>query len=66
MGYSKEQIKELEDTINKADCEYVVDGTPTNLNRVIKVNKPIIDVDYELKELGKINLEKVLRKYKLI
>ena len=66
MGYSKEQIKELEDTINKADCDYVVDGTPTNLNRVIKVNKPIIDVDYELKELGKINLEKVLRKYKLI
>ena len=66
MGYSKEQIKELETTINRAKCDLVVDGTPTNLSRVIKVNKPIIEVDYELKELGKINLEKVLRKFKLI
>ncbi|MBS3147005.1 GTPase [Candidatus Woesearchaeota archaeon] len=66
MGYSKVQIKELEATINKAVCDFVVDGTPTNLNRVIKVNKPIIDVDYELKELGKVDLEKVLKKYKLI
>jgi len=66
MGYSKEQIKELEATINRAECDLVVDGTPTNLSRIIKVNKPIIEVDYELKELGKINLKMVLKKFKFI
>lgn len=46
MGYGKQQIKELEETINAADCDAVLAGTPIDLRRVINVNKPIIRVRY--------------------
>jgi len=60
MGYGMEQIRELEKTINSIECDVVVSGTPIDLNRVLKVNKPIIRVKYELKEIGHPNLEDVL------
>jgi len=40
MGYSKEQMKELEDTINKADADAVLVATPFDLARLLKINKP--------------------------
>ncbi len=52
MGYSKEQIKELETTINKTPCEVVVDGSPVNLSRILKINKPVVNVGYYLNEVG--------------
>jgi predicted GTPase len=48
MGYSDLQIKELQETINKSNADIVLSGTPIDLNRVIKVNKPIVRVRYEL------------------
>lgn len=63
MGYSPKQIKELEQTINRAECEIVIDGSPVNLSRLIKVNKPIINVRYYLDEIGKPNLETVLNDF---
>ncbi len=60
MGYSAEQLKELEDTINKADCDVVLSGTPIDLTRIIKVNKPVVRVSYELKEKSKPDLEELL------
>ena len=36
MGYSNNQLKELEDTINKAECDYVIAGTPIDLKKIIK------------------------------
>ncbi len=51
LGYSETQLAELQEVINKADCDAVLAGTPIDLNRVIKVNKPIIRVRYELKEV---------------
>jgi predicted GTPase len=60
MGYSERQIKELEDTINKIDCDAVIIGTPVNLQKFIKIDKPSVRVSYELKEIGKPNLEQVL------
>ncbi|MBI4043942.1 MAG: GTPase [Candidatus Diapherotrites archaeon] len=66
MGYSKQQIRELEQTINATPCDYVVTGTPIDLNFVLKTNKPVLHVQYELKEKGKETLEKILREKKFI
>jgi len=63
MGYSPEQIKELEDTINAVDADLVVSGTPIDLTRVVKINKPIVSVKYELQEIGKPDLKDVLEKF---
>ncbi len=52
MGYSSEQISSLRETINKADCDVVISATPTDLSKVIKINKPLINVNYELQERG--------------
>ncbi len=60
MGYSKEQLKELEDTINKADCDLVLSGTPIDLTRIIKANKPIVRVSYRLQEKSKPDLDALL------
>ncbi|MDE1868587.1 MAG: GTPase [Candidatus Micrarchaeota archaeon] len=49
MGYSPKQIKDLENSINAADCDIVISATPTNLRRIINVDKPIVQVGYELK-----------------
>ncbi len=65
MGYSKNQIKELEKTINRIKCDVVIDGSPVNLAKLIKSNKPIVNVDYVLKEKG-LDLETVLKKFRFI
>ncbi len=62
MGYSKQQIKDLEATINKARCDVVISATPTNLSRILKSNKPIVNVKYELRPLGK-GFNRVLDKF---
>ena len=62
MGYDKQQIKDLEGTINKVDCDTVIIGTPINLNRIININKPAVRVTYELDEIGTPTLEEVLNK----
>ncbi|MCX8173614.1 MAG: cyclic 2,3-diphosphoglycerate synthase [Thermoplasmata archaeon] len=63
MGYGKTQIQELQETINKVPCDLVVSGTPINLERVMKVNKPILRVRYELDEIGRPNLEDMIKTY---
>jgi len=50
MGYGQKQISELEQTINKIDCDVVVSGTPIDINRVLKINKPIIRIRYGVGE----------------
>jgi len=60
MGYSKKQIEELEQTINAADCDTVIVGTPINLARLLRINKPAARVRYELKEKEGM-LEKLIR-----
>ncbi|MDP6642334.1 MAG: cyclic 2,3-diphosphoglycerate synthase [Candidatus Nanoarchaeia archaeon] len=65
MGYGKKQIKSLQKTINKSKCDVVIDGSPVNLLKLIKINKEIVNVDYELNEVGRLNLEKVLKKLKI-
>jgi predicted GTPase len=61
MGYGSKQIKELEETINAAEADLVIIGTPIDLNRVVRMNKPSQRVRYELQEIGKPTLEDVLK-----
>lgn len=61
MGYGDQQIKDLEETINKVDCDSVVIGTPIDLGRILKINKPSTRVKYELQEIGQNTVEKVLK-----
>ena len=63
MGYGKEQKKDLEETINKTDCDTVIVGTPIDLSRILKVNKPMVRVGYDLQEIGSPNLHDVLKEF---
>jgi predicted GTPase len=61
MGYGEAQMRDLEATINNADVDLVISGTPIDLNRVIKVTKPMQRVRYELQEIGQPTLEDILK-----
>lgn len=63
MGYGEEQVRDLEGTLRNADCDVVVAGTPIDLNRVLKIDKPIVRVKYTLQEIGKPDLTDVLKDY---
>lgn len=63
MGYGKQQIADLEKTINNTDCDAVVIATPIDLNRLIKIKKPTTKVDYDLQEIGKPNLEEIINDF---
>jgi predicted GTPase len=60
MGYGEQQLKDLEATINNTECDSVVIGTPIDLNRIVKINKPNTRVYYDLQEIGYPNLDGVL------
>jgi predicted GTPase len=61
MGYFDQQLKDLEDTINSTDCDVVVSATPIDITRLVKVDKPIIRVKYELEEIGYPKLVDILK-----
>ena len=61
MGYGDEQTRELEETINRADVDLVIIGTPIDLSRVLKIDKPSQRVRYELQEIGQPTLEDLLK-----
>lgn len=65
LGYSKEQLKELEQSINAVECDAVVLGTPSDLTRMIKIRKPVARVAYEASEVGKPSLGEFLDLKKL-
>jgi predicted GTPase len=61
MGYGGEQMSELAETIDRAECDLVVSGTPIDLGRRIQTNKRILRVIYELEEIGTPDLREVLK-----
>lgn len=69
MGYSDQQLRDLETTVNSTDCDSVVIGTPIDLGREIKINKPSTRVYYDLQEIGQPDLVGIIDdfivKYKL-
>lgn len=60
MGYGDEMIHDLQETINRADVDIVISATPIDLTRIIKVNKPMQRVRYELQEIGQPTLREIL------
>src|SRR5262249_4803048 len=60
MGYSDEQLAELEATINATECDVVITGTPIDLARLIRSRHPILHATYELRVLGEPSLSTVL------
>ncbi|HET9507637.1 MAG TPA: cyclic 2,3-diphosphoglycerate synthase [Gaiellaceae bacterium] len=60
MGYSDEQLHDLEETINAVDCDVVVTGTPIDLTRLITSRHPIRHVRYRLEEVGRPTIADVL------
>lgn len=63
MGYSRTQIKELEQTINRTKCDAVISGTPIDLRRVLTANKPIVRIHYNLEETSTTTLEHILKRF---
>lgn len=63
MGYGGKQVKDLETTINRVDCDSVIIGTPIDLRRIIKINKPSVRVNYELDEIAKPDLQEILSNF---
>ncbi len=61
MGYGDEMIRDLESTINNSPVDLVISATPIDLTRIIRVNKPMQRVRYELQEIGQPTLETVLK-----
>ncbi|MCD4828224.1 MAG: cyclic 2,3-diphosphoglycerate synthase [Candidatus Cloacimonetes bacterium] len=63
MGYGKQQMTDLEKTIDDVDCDSVIIATPIDLNRIIKINKPNTRVMYDLQEIGAPTIADVLAKF---
>jgi len=62
MGYSPEQRRELERTINGVDCDLVLCATPIDLPRLLAIHKPTLRVRYEYQDAGAPTLAEVLRR----
>jgi len=67
IGYNPDQLKDLEATINSIKCDAVVLGTTSDLSRYLKINKPVVKVNYYLREKGSKTLDTIIdsfiRKY---
>lgn len=63
MGYGDEQIKDLQATIDNVPCDAVIIGTPIDLNRVVKINKPNTRVYYDLQEIGSPTLKESVKEF---
>lgn len=60
LGYSDEQVRDLEATINAVDCDLILFATPINLTRLLSINKPALRVRYEYEDHGPPLLEDVV------
>jgi predicted GTPase len=60
MGYTDKQIEDLENTLKNVKCDIILNGSPIDLSKLVKVNKPIIKVTYDIEALGTPSIESVL------
>ncbi|MHC4848938.1 MAG: GTPase [Planctomycetota bacterium] len=60
LGYSEEDVRELEQTIAAVDCDVVVVGTPIDLTRIVRIDKPTVRATYEFEgpKLGELIRER--------
>jgi predicted GTPase len=62
MGYGKNQLMDLQKSIEATDCDTVIIGTPVDLSRYVKISKPFTEVTYEISETAKKELFNLLDK----
>ncbi len=62
-GYSESQLNDLEETIRKANADTVVLGTPADVTRLIKIDKPVVRVSYELKIVEGPSVEEMINEF---
>jgi predicted GTPase len=62
VGYGEKQMAELRQTIERVECDLVLIATPIDLRRTIHFEKPALRVTYELQEIGKPDLDEVLKR----
>jgi len=62
-GYTPEQLKELEQTINNVPADAVILGTPSDITRLIKINKPVVRVEFRVKIIEGPTLEDMINEF---
>ncbi|MFW9969107.1 MAG: cyclic 2,3-diphosphoglycerate synthase [Candidatus Odinarchaeota archaeon] len=60
MGYTDQQIEDLEKTLNNVKADIILNGSPIDLTKLIKTNKPIVKVSYDIESIGTPTIEEVL------
>jgi predicted GTPase len=63
MGYTREQVGELEATIRAAACDVVLIATPVDLRRLLRIDQPTCRVTYEFADIGHPSLAEVLSEF---
>ena len=63
MGYNETQISDMEQTLNNAEAEVIIDGSPIDLGKLIKSNKLIVRVNYDIEAIKSPTIEEVLDKF---
>lgn len=61
MGYSPQQVRDLETTINNTECDLVLAATPIDLTQLVSVNKPTVRIRYEYKDNSEPTLETIIK-----
>ena len=65
VGYSKAQLKDLQDTINASPCQTVISATPIDLSGIIKIEKPLVRVSYRFASIER-SLKRILKEAHII
>lgn len=63
LGYGKAQLKELEEILNKIPADSIIIGTPVDIRKIMKLNKPATRVFYEVEEKAEHTLKEVVEKF---
>jgi predicted GTPase len=63
MGYSEKQLADLQETIRRTPCDFVLIATPIDLRHVVAIGQPSLRVTYEVVERGKPTLAEVIRRF---
>lgn len=63
MGYNDDQISDLEETLNKAKCDFIINASPIDLKKLINHNKPILKVDYDIESTREPTIEDILEDF---
>ena len=63
MGYTDKQIEDLENTLKNVKCDIILNGSPIDLSKLVKVDKPIIKVTYDIEAIGTPTIESVLDEF---